>query len=141
MTKDVFLTITSAHSHPDSETDHIDLITHGTLRDLEGALEVSYQETELTDMDGTTTSIILQGNQVTLMRNGPVCSQMVFEQGRRHLSVYATPYGNLEIAVFTRRLGNHLTAEGGTLEIDYALEADHALVGVIAYRLTMQVQT
>ena len=140
MTKDVFLTITSAHSHPDSETDHIDLMTHGTLTDLDGALEVSYQETELTDMEGTTTSIIVQGSQVTLMRNGPVCSQMVFERGRRHLSVYSTPYGNLEIAVFTRRLENRLTPQGGTLEIDYALEADHALVGVIAYRMKMQVE-
>lgn len=140
MTKEVILNITSTHQQPDSEGEHIDLITHGTLRDLEGALEVSYQETELTDMEGTTSSIIVQGRQVTLLRNGPVSSQMVFEQGRRHLSVYATPYGNLEIAVTTRRLENNLTAEGGSLEIDYLLEADHAPVGFVSYRMDMQVK-
>ena len=91
-------------------------------------------------MEGTVTNIIIQGPQVSLMRTGEVCSQMVFEQGRRHLSVYSTPYGTLEIAVATQRLENHLTLQGGTLEIDYSLEMDHALVGFVAFRLSVRVK-
>lgn len=140
MTKEVTLTISGAHMYHGGGDEQINLITDGVMRDLGDGLELEYEESELTDMEGTTTSVIIQGPQVTLMRTGPICSQMVFEQGRRHLSVYATPYGTLEIAVSTRRLENRLTLEGGTLEIDYSLEADHALMGFVSFRLGVRVK-
>ncbi len=140
MTKEIILTISGAHQYPNSGDDQINLVTEGVMRELGDALELEYEESELTDMEGTVTNIIIQGPQVSLMRTGEVCSQMVFEQGRRHLSVYSTPYGTLEIAVATQRLENHLTLQGGTLEIDYSLEMDHALVGFVAFRLSVRVK-
>jgi uncharacterized beta-barrel protein YwiB (DUF1934 family) len=140
MTKEIILTISGAHQYSNSGDDQMNLVTEGVMRELGDALELEYEESELTDMEGTVTNIIIQGPQVSLMRTGEVCSQMVFEQGRRHLSVYSTPYGTLEIAVATQRLENHLTLQGGTLEIDYSLEMDHALVGFVAFRLSVRVK-
>ena len=140
MEQTVQLTLTTAHRYADSEDDRIDLITDGLMRSLGEGWELEYQESELTDMGETLTSILIQGEQVTLIRTGPINSQMVFQQGRRHHSVYATLYGKLEIAVSTQRLENHITAQGGVLEIDYTLEADHALIDSVAFRLAVRVK-
>lgn len=54
---------------------------------------------------------------------------MVFQEGRRHLSMYNTPYGAMAIGVNTRRLLAELNDQGGDIEIDYAIEIDHAIAG------------
>ena len=71
----------------------------------------------------------MEGEQVTLVRTGEFNTQMVFQEGRRHLSMYNTPYGAMAIGVNTRHLLADLTDQGGDIEIDYAIEVDHALAG------------
>lgn len=63
----------------------------------EAGYTLSYQESELTGLEGTMTTIQVEGEQVTLMRVGEFNTQMVFREGRRHLSMYNTPYGAMAI--------------------------------------------
>ena len=63
------------------------------------------------------------------MREGEVNSLMVFEEGQRHLSMYETPYGALSVGINTRRMKTDLSPSGGDIEIDYAIEVDHAVTG------------
>ena len=72
---------------------------------------------------------------MTLTREGGVNSMMVFEEGRRHLSMYETPYGALSVGVNTRRMRAELDAGGGEIEIDYAIEVDHAVTGQNLFRI------
>ena len=60
---------------------------------------------------------------------GEVYSQMVFRQGKRHLSVYRTPYGEMTIGVHARHVMVDLDEDGGDVELDYDIEMDHALTG------------
>ena len=78
-------------------------------------------------MKGTMTTIQVEGEQVTLMRVGEFNTQMVFREGRRHLSMYNTPYGAMAIGVNTRHLLAELDDHGGNIEIDYCIEVDHAV--------------
>ena len=71
----------------------------------------------------------INGPVVTLLREGTVNSQMVFEEGRRHLSMYETPYGSMSVGINTRRVKNTIGETGGDLEIDYAIEIDNLMVG------------
>ena len=112
-----------------AEKDTIELVTKGRLHQDEEGFTLSYQETELTGLEGTLTTIQVDGEQVTLMRVGEFTSQMVFQEGRRHLSMYNTPYGAMAIGVNTRHLLADLNDQGGDIEIDYAIEIDHALAG------------
>lgn len=110
--------------------DEMELVTAGSLsRNESGGFTVSYQETELTGLQGTTTVLSIDGPRVTLLREGTVNSQMVFEEGRRHLSMYETPYGSMSVGINTRRLKNTMGESGGDLEIDYAIEIDNLMVG------------
>ena len=63
---------------------------------------------------------------------------MVFEEGRRHLSMYETPYGALSVGVNTRRMHSDLGLAGGSIEIDYAIEIDHAVAGQNLFRIQVR---
>ena len=99
---------------------------------------LTYQESQLTGLEGTLTTFQIEPDRVTLLRVGEVNSQMVFEEGRRHLSMYDTPYGALSIGVNTRRMRSDLSASGGSIEIDYAIEIDHALAGQNLFRIQVR---
>ena len=92
-------------------------------------MELSYDETLLTGMAGTKTSLEIAGPRVTLKRSGMVSSHMVFEEGRQHTSLYDTPYGELSIDVQTSFLRHTLTERGGQMEIRYSISIEHATTG------------
>jgi uncharacterized beta-barrel protein YwiB (DUF1934 family) len=119
--------------------DEMELVTEGRLTpNSSGGYTVSYEESELTGLEGTTTVLRVEGPRVTLLREGTVNSQMVFEEGRRHLSMYETPYGALSVGVNTRRMTSTLGENGGDLEIDYALEIDNLLAGRTLFRMNVR---
>lgn len=119
--------------------DEMELVTPGRLeRGSDGGITVSYQESELTGMEGTTTVVRVNGPCVTLLREGTINSQMVFEEGRRHLSMYETPYGSLSVGIDTRRMKSTLGEQGGDLEIDYAIEIDNLLAGQNFFRMNVR---
>ena len=119
--------------------DEMELVTEGRLvPNGAGGYTVSYEETELTGLEGTTTVLRMEGPRVTLLRQGTVNSQMVFEVGQRHLSMYETPYGALAVGINTRRMKNTVGERGGDLEIDYAIEIDNLLTGRTLFRMSVR---
>ena len=139
MTDNVIISIRGRQLYAESSPDEVELVTSGTLkRDGAGGYIVSYAETELTGLEGTTTRLHVDGGRVTLLREGNVNSQMVFEEGRRHLSMYETPYGALSIGVSTRRMRSTLGDSGGDLEIDYAIEIDNLVAGQNLFRMNVK---
>lgn len=139
MTENVIISIKGKQLYAESAPDEMELVTSGTLkRDSRGGFTVSYQESELTGLEGTTTRLHIDGGRVTLLREGSINSQMVFEEGMRHLSMYETPYGELSIGVNTRRMRSTVNEAGGDLEIDYAIEIDNLVAGQNLFRMNVR---
>lgn len=130
MEKQVILSIRGQQTFENMEPEVTELVTEGTLH-MDGSSNVTltYQESELTGLEGTQTTIQVEPESVTILREGEVNSQMVFQEGRRHLSLYNTPYGALTMGVNTRKMKVDLDETGGSIEIDYAIEIDHAVAG------------
>ena len=84
----VLLFIRGEQYFDDVDPDATELTTEGTLELTEKGLLLTYQETALTGMEGTTTTFEVSGPQVILRRVGSVNSQMVFEEGLQHTSLY-----------------------------------------------------
>ena len=126
----VIISIKGTQSYEQQEDDVIELVTEGRLeREDEGHFTLSYQESEVTGLEGTLTTFQIEPERITLMRLGGVNSEMVFELGRRHLSMYDTPYGALAMGVNTRELSAALDERGGRIRIVYDIELGHALAG------------
>ena len=135
MEKEVVISIKGMQKYEGMAPDVTELVTKGRLAREGESYILSYQESELTGLGGTLTTFQVEGDQVTLLRVGEFNSQLVFQEGRRHLSMYNTPYGAMAIGVNTRHLLASLNDQGGDIEVDYTIEVDHALAGRNTFRI------
>lgn len=125
---------------PNEEPEVTQLVTEAVMTLTEEEITLRYEETELTGLEGTTTTISVRPGFVTLLRQGQVNSEMVFEQGRRHLSMYSTPYGTMSVGINTRRMVIELDETGGNLEVDYSLEVNHAVASENIFSVFVKVK-
>ena len=128
--KEVIISITGSQDFGDGLVDTIELITTGEYSwDTHGRGRFSYEESELTGLEGTVTSFTVEPHGVTMEREGILNTLMVFELGRRHMFLYETPYGSSTMGVDTRVLNSTLGEHGGDMELDYTIDLDHTPVG------------
>lgn len=102
----------------------IEMFSEGELYITDERVIIAYDESELTGMEGSHTQVRFEKNMpelVTMMRDGSVNTILVFEQGKRHICTYQTPYMPFEICVFTKSVKNTLL-ENGVIELDYIVE-------------------
>ena len=138
MEKEVIISIKGMQKYENAEPDTIELVTGGRLERDGESFTLSYQESAVTGMDGTLTTFQIEPERVTLLRVGEYTSQMVFQEGRRHMSMYNTPYGTMSIGVNTRHLTAQVTECGGDIEIDYAIEIDHTVAGRNVFQIKIK---
>jgi len=135
------LTIRGQQEYEDMEPDETELVTEGVLEKTPEGYCFRYTETELTGMEGTVTAFDVQGGRITLTRAGSVNSQMVFEEGKQHTSLYETPYGELSVDIHTRSIRHTLSENGGLLDIRYSISVDHMVTGQSAFRIRIRRRT
>ena len=139
MENNVIISIQGKQSFEAQDDDTIELVTEGCLEpDGDDGYTLSYQESELTGLEGTLTTFQVEPDCITLLRMGEFNSQMVFQPGRRQFSMYDTPYGALSIGINTRKMRAALDDHGGQIEIDYAIEIDHAVAGENAFHIDVR---
>lgn len=138
MKPNVLLTIRGRQTYQGQEPDHIELVTQGTLTRRDGGWDICYEESELTGMAGVTTTFRAEEGKLTLMRTGALQSQMVFQLGKPHDSLYEMPFGALQITVCAQRLRWKLREDGGSVDLCYEIHIEHAAAGTISYHLDIR---
>ena len=106
------------------EPESMEILSEGVLCEGAERVELSYDEGELTGMEGAQTSIYFRREEpgiVSMSRGGTISTTMVFEQGKRYHCVYKTPYMPFEVCVRTLKVRNDLLTEG-RLYLDYVIE-------------------
>ena len=101
-----------------------EMLMEGKLLTSTYRVELVYAESELTGMQGSMTAIGFDRanpNLVSMMRTGPVRTAMTFEEGKRHICLYNTPFSEFEVCVRTLKVNNRLLEEN-RLELDYLIE-------------------
>ena len=132
------LSIRGEQYFDDVDPDATELMTEGTMELREEGIFLEYQETALTGMEGTTTTFEVVGPRVTLRRSGSVHSQMVFEEGRQHTSLYQTLFGELTVDIQTSRLRHNLSERGGVMEIRYSIAVEHTVTGRNCFKIRVK---
>ncbi len=141
MTCEVLLTIDGVQRFQNEAPETTKLVTDGTLRTENGAVLLSYAESELTGMSGTQTTFRIEPERVTLTRTGAVQSVMVFAVGEEDRSLYDVGVGALMITVRTERISSNIDENGGTLEVAYAISIEDDTAGTIQYRVEARRKT
>lgn len=81
MTQNVIISIMVKQDYEDQEAELMELVTHGVMEEEKGSFKISYEETEMTGLGGTTTTFLVQEDKIVLTREGTVRSYMQFEEG------------------------------------------------------------
>jgi len=134
----VILSIRGTQSYPEQEPEVIELITEGTLEAADDGWKLTYEESDLTGLQGVTTTFHVAPGVITLTRKGPLCSEMVFREGQLHESLYRMDFGALMIAVCASKVHYDITPKGGTIDLTYAIEIEQTAAGHIQYHLDIR---
>ena len=138
MKKEVMLSIRGRQSYLDQDPDVIELVTEGTLEQIPGGWELCYEESDLTGLAGVTTTFRLEQEQIILTRTGKLNSQMVFQVGVPHDSLYQMEFGALMITVCASQVLFDITPEGGFIDLVYNIQIEQTEAGVIDYHLDIR---
>ena len=138
MKQDVVLNIRGRQHYDGQEPDVIELMTEGTMELRDGGWDISYEETELTGMAGVTTTFRVEPGKVILRRTGKLRSEMVFQEGMRHESLYQLEFGALLMTVTAKQVFFDIVSDGGTIDLLYSIDIENCAAGLVDYHLDIR---
>jgi len=138
MKREVVLSIQGRQHYSDQEPEVIELVTDGTMEFRNGGWDITYQESELTGLEGVTTTFRVEPGKVVLSRTGSLRSQMVFQEGVPHESLYQMAFGALLITVKATSVFFDILPDGGVIDLVYNIEIENTQAGVIDYHLDIR---
>lgn len=120
--QDVVVSIQGCRFSPRPNDSHlVEVVTDGSMVAHPNGYTVSYREPFNENGDALTT-LLVEGGRVTMLRSGVQSSQMVFEEGRRHVSYYDTAEGSMTVGVTASRVAAEIGETGGHIEVEYGIE-------------------
>ena len=137
MNKDVIISLKGCQSDG-GEKEEIELVTEGKYYKKDNKYYITYDETEVTGLEGTTTTLKVEQDKITMMRFGQNNSQLIFEQGARHLCCYETAFGAFTIGVASSKVDIDLTENGGEVSAEYRIEIDNTASGYNDFHLQVR---
>ena len=138
MKKTVVLSIEGRQRYEDQEPEVIQLVTEGTMEFADGGWDISYEESALTGLEGVTTTFRVEPGKVTLTRKGALNSQMVFQEGVPHDSLYQMAFGTLMLTVKATFVYFDIVPDGGVIDLSYDINIENTEAGVIDYHLDIR---
>ena len=139
MEKEIILFVRGEQTYDGVSPEVTELATEGvmTIRE-DGEMVLTYQESEITGMEGTTTRFTIRGGTVVLERAGLIVSRMEFKQGERSSSFYETPWGTMEVDIVTTKLAHRFTERGGVMEIAFTIAVSHQVTGENRFKVRVK---
>lgn len=122
MEKRVLISLTALQRDENGKDETMTLETPGVYREEAGRKTISYEETKISGMEGTTTTLILSDGSVRLNRDGNFLQDLEYREGERSTSLYTTPLGDLEVAVETKRIEDSISEGTGRMRLVYEVE-------------------
>lgn len=138
MEKKAMITIRGTQKAQNEEPQTVEFITGGKLQRFGRKLRVSYEESDLTGMEGVTAAFEVDGDRVTLERTGKLRSRMEFVEGQKTESLYSMDFGAMLLGVTARRVESHMTDEGGSIHLEYGVELEQKFLGLNTYDIQVK---
>ncbi len=138
MKQTVVLSIRGRQCYVDQDPEVIELVTDGTMELRDGGWDITYEESELTGLAGVTTTFRVEPGKVILTRRGALNSQMIFQEGVAHDSLYQMAFGALMITVKATSVFFDIVPDGGVIDLVYNIDIENTEAGVIDYHLDIR---
>lgn len=119
MNKKAIISVCSKQVDEDEEA--VEVVTPGSFYSEGSSYIAVYDETEISGMEGTTTTLKIGKEEFSLIRTGSTSTKMNFKEKDKNVSLYNTPYGMLELTIETQKLNINVGDNGGDVLINYLI--------------------
>lgn len=135
--KNVLISIKGLQSQLGDSND-IELVTEGVFYKDNHKYYARYEETEMTGLTGTTTTLEIDSDKVALIRNGLVNNQMLFIKDKKTTSYYDTGFGSLVVGILSDRVDVNVNDDGGQIDINYNIDINEEFLGQNTFNISIK---
>ena len=100
----------------------IEIVVPGEYYFRNGSHYLRYEEMLDEQGDPTINYIKISSRGMEVRKKGQVNTHMVFEQGKKNMTYYSTPYGTIEMGIAATNLFLEEKDGGLNMKVDYALD-------------------
>lgn len=118
----------------EGEPERAEITPDGFLKISDGEIVIMYSEQ--TESGKVISDIIITENSVSVKRRGAVVSDMVFVEGESHKSLYEVSPYSFDTEIYTKKIRNNMTRDGGRLDIFYSMK-----MGGVDRAVKMKIET
>ncbi len=126
MTKEVLLSLQGLQfDQREADADRIETLTIGDYYKKNDKHYVLYEEVTEGFTQPTKNRLKISDHCLELVRNGLVNVHMVFEENKKNMTNYNTPFGPLLIGIDTRKIQVEETEDRILVDVEYALDVNY----------------
>ncbi len=125
MTKEILLSLKGLQMEMGEDAQALETITPADYYERNGKHYVIYEEMMEGFTDITKNRIKFSDSSLEVYKKGLINVHMVFEENKKNMTSYMTPYGNVLIGIDTESILVEEKENEIRVEVDYALEANY----------------
>lgn len=137
MTKDVLLAIKGLQFDASAEESNVQTITVAEYYEKNNSHYVIYDEATEGTEQSTKNIIKFKDKSLELTKKGFVNVHMLFEENKKSLTNYATPFGDILIGIDAKKITKTIENDTIRVNVDYALEVNYEFLADC--KITMEI--
>ena len=143
MTKDVLISISgiqmAANEVESHDEEPIEILSAGNYYFKGGTHYMFFEEVAEGIPGVTKTQIRLnETSSIEVTKKGVSNMHMIFEKNKHHRCFYETPYGQLNLGIFTTEIAIEETEDNINIRADYALDVNHEPISECTIRINVK---
>ena len=140
MTKDVLIEFSSVRYNVDGEgidnaglesakaADKTESVMQGVYYEKNKKYYLLYDEVMEGFKEPVKTKVKFGEDELEITRSGPVKVRMIFENGKKNVANYITPYGSIQLEINTKSISISNSPDNISISIEYSLESGDELI-------------
>ena len=124
MNREVKLSISGLHSGIEEENASVETFVEAEYFKKNDSHYLLYEEKQEGFEKISKNHIKFKANMVELTRQGLMQTHMIFEESKKHMTQYVTPYGGILLGIETKRICLEEQEHSIMVTVEYSLEAE-----------------
>ena len=138
MTKEVLVTICGLQNGPETDGEPIEMTTTGEYFYKNNKHYILYEEVMEGETKTTKNRIKVADGMMELTKSGVVNVHMLFEEHKKNITHYYTPYGGLDMGIDTKQIFIEEYEDEMKISVFYGLEMNQEFVADCDIQITVK---
>ncbi|MBR6939280.1 MAG: DUF1934 domain-containing protein [Clostridia bacterium] len=139
--KEAYITVRDRHFlSPYSKDDEFGELKTGCQIGVDGnSIVIKYKES-VDEVNDCQTCLMIKQGVVSMVRVGRFHTNMIFENKKRHICCYETPFGSLMVGIYTNAMFIDFSENGGEVNLAYTIDVSGDLVSENELKILVEIK-